>query len=364
MTSRERVIKALSFNSPDRVPRDLWWLPAVELSQKAELEKMLQRFPKDIETARFKPGFSERQRGKPALVAPGGHPPVLIPRRGKYIDEWGSWWCVGEDGVIGEVKEPVLDTWSKLDTFTPPWDYLETVDLREANQSCAESDKFMLSDICARPFERMQFLRGTENLFIDLAYGVKEVYKLRDMVHEFYLKYTEMWAKTDVDGLFFMDDWGTERSLLISPKLWRDFFKPLYKDYFEIAHAHGKYVFFHTDGHVREILADLVELEVDAINCQLFCMDVEEIGREFRGKITFWGEIDRRTLALGNPRDVYELVLRVRKALEIPEGGVIAQCEWGKNNPPENIAAVFEAWEMPLSELAALVNASKDRDSK
>ncbi len=351
MTSRERVKRALTFDFPDSPPRDLWWLPAVELNQKKDLESFLKRFPKDIETAEFKPGFSKRQEGKPSLTLPGGHPPILIPRRGKYIDEWGSWWYVGEDGVIGEVKEPVLYEWSKLDSFTPPWDYLETSDLSEVNRSCAKNHKFMLSDICARPFERMQFLRGTENLFVDLAYGNKEVYKLRDMVHEFYLKYTEMWAKTDVDGLFFMDDWGTERSLLISPKLWREFFMPLYQDYFDIAKKYEKFVFFHSDGHVQDIFADFVELGVDAINSQLFCMDINEIGKMFKGKITFWGEIDRRTLALGDNSDVYELVLQIRKVLESPEGGVIAQCEWGKGNPLDNIVAVFEAWEKPLQEL-------------
>ncbi len=47
----------------------------------------------------------------------------------------------------------------------------------------------------------MQFLRGTEKLFIDLAYGTKEVYKLRDMLHEFNLREMQMWADTDVDGV-------------------------------------------------------------------------------------------------------------------------------------------------------------------
>jgi len=39
-----------------------------------------------------------------------------------------------------------------------------------------------------RPFERMQFLRGTENLMMDLAWGVNQVYRLRDLVHEFFMR--------------------------------------------------------------------------------------------------------------------------------------------------------------------------------
>jgi hypothetical protein len=83
---------------------------------------------------------------------------------------------------------------------------------------------------------------------------------------------------------------------------------------------------------------------VDAVNSQLFCMDIEETARRFKGRISFWGEIDRqRVLPFGTVEEVRAAVGRVRRALDDPEGGVIAQCEWGKHNPRENIRAVFEA---------------------
>jgi len=90
----------------------------------------------------------------------------------------------------------------------------------------------------------------------------------------------------------------------------------------------------------------LIEIGVDAINSQLFCMDVEEIGRRFKGRITFWGEIDRQNiLPFGKVEDVKNAVKRVKKALWDGNGGVISQCEWGINNPMANIIAVFEEWE-------------------
>ena len=52
----------------------------------------------------------------------------------------------------------------------------------------------------------------------------------------------EEWAKTDVDALFIQDDWETQISLLISPELWREMFKPLYSDYIRIAKKYGKKV--------------------------------------------------------------------------------------------------------------------------
>jgi uroporphyrinogen decarboxylase len=197
----------------------------------------------------------------------------------------------------------------------------------------------------ARPFERMQFLRGTEKLFIDFAYGTKEVLQLRDLVHAYFTRELELWAKTDVDAIGFMDDWGTQERLLISPRMWRELFKPLYADYCEIIHGAGKLVFMHSDGHIAAIYPDLIEIGVDALNSQLFCMDIEALA-QYRGQITFWGEIDRQyLLPFGSVEDVKAGVRRVRQALDNGSGGVIAQCEWGLDVPEENVRAVFEAWE-------------------
>jgi len=348
---RERVIKTLTFDHPDRVPRDLWWLPAVEMFQKRELERLLKKFPSDIGTPNFTPGMSERQKGNPTLLLPGSHPPIALPKKGSYVDEWGSVWYVAEDGVVGEVKEPVLNDISVIDHFSPPWDYLKSTDLSEVNRSCAENNLFMLSDICARPFERMQFICGTEKFFIDLAYGSREIYLLRDMVHEYQLRYLEKWLKTDVDGILMMDDWGTQNNLLISPSTWRAFLKPLYKEYCDLTHSYNKYVFFHSDGWIELLYDDLIEIGIDAINSQLFCMDIEKIAEKYKGKITFWGEIDRRLLFFGKPKDITEAVSRVRRALYDPRGGIIAQCEWGKDNPPENVETVFSAWNAPFEKM-------------
>jgi uroporphyrinogen-III decarboxylase len=246
---------------------------------------------------------------------------------------------------VGEVKEPILADWSRLRTFQPPWNFIRFRDWSHVNRTCEGSDKFMLSEVCARPFERMQFLRGTENLYIDLAYGTSEVRTLIEMVHEYYLEDVTHWAQSHVDAVTLMDDWGSNRSLLISPELWRSIFKPLYKEYCDVIHNAGKFVFFHSDGNIEQIYQDLVEIGVDALNSQLFCMNIEDLGRKYRGKITFWGEIDRQhVLPFGTPQEVARAVQRVRRAFDDGTGGVIAQCEWGKDNKRENIEAVFDAW--------------------
>lgn len=335
MTSRERVTAALTFTKPDRPPRDLWALPYVSLFQQEKLDALVEEYPKDISASQLSPGQTDDVVQSCAQA-------------GRYTDDWGSVWYVGEPGVIGEVKEPVLAEWSALDTFQPPWHLVRGRDMAHVNGACEGSDKFMLSAVTARPFERLQFLRGTENLFIDLAYGTAEVRTLLGMVHEFYLEDVRSWCASDVDGVVLMDDWGSNRALLINPQTWRDMFKPLYKEYCDLIHAAGKFAFFHTDGHTEAIFGDLIEVGMDAINAQLFVMDIKELAQKYKGRVTFWGEIDRRLLAFGTPEQVRQAVLCVRRALDDGSGGVIAQCEWGKANPTENIYQVFEAWLEPM----------------
>jgi hypothetical protein len=270
--------------------------------------------------------------------------------KGRRMDIWGCVWEAGEDGVCGEVKEsPLQGDWSGLDKFQPPWEVLDGADLSQVNAACAASTKFMIpmwADLIANPFERMQHLRGTEQLLMDLADMEPEVCRLRDMVHEYFLRQVEMLCRTDVDAIHIADDWGTQRSLLIFPELWRRFFKPLYRDYCRAAHDRGKAVLMHSDGYIVDIIPDLIEVGIDAVNAQLFCMPIETVAERFAGKICFWGEIDRqRLLPYGTPGEVRQAVRRVAAAfLKHKRTGVVGQCFEGKGHRQENIEAVYDEW--------------------
>jgi len=164
-------------------------------------------------------------------------------------------------------------------------------------------------------------------------------------VHESFLKEIRLRCGTDVDGIRVADDWGSQNAPSVSPSMWRQLFKPVSADYCQLIHQAGKFVFMHSDGYIAPIIPDLIEIGVDALNAQLFCMDIEELARQYAGKITFWGEIDRQwVLPFGTPDDVPRAIQRVRRALDTGCGGVIAQLEWGKHDPRENIEAAFEAW--------------------
>jgi uroporphyrinogen decarboxylase len=327
LTSRERVIRTLRFEGVDRPARDVWLLPAAFFGREKELQAILDQYPSDFGPSGYKD--------------PADESPLYEP--GEWTDYWGSRWVNIQAGMIGEVKYPAIDDWSKLAHWKPPY-HLLGKGFEDVNRTCASSDKFILLG-CPRPFERLQFVRGPENAYMDLAWGVKEVFILLDMIHDYYMRHLEYVVKTDVDGISFMDDWGSERALLISPAMWVEYFKPLYKDYCDLAHSHGKFAFMHSDGYIMDLYEHLIEIGVDAINSQLFVMPIEEIGRRFKGRITFWGELDRQyILPFGTPDDVRAAVERVKRALWDDRGGCIGQAEFNKGYPLENIRAFFEAW--------------------
>lgn len=339
MNSRERVCRALTFQGPDRAPRDLWVLPTIPKFHRAEWDEVLERFPSDFVYAPISYGKSHRAQGICAEV-------------GRYTDEWGSVWEVLEQGACGEVKQPALADWSKLDSYVPPYEVLDGLDVSPSFTFYNQTDKFVLAGSTVQPFQRLIFLRGFEDLMVDLGYGSPKLLHLLDIIHEFYLRELRLLAPVAADAIQFKDDWGSQTSLLISPRQWRGLFKPLYAEYCRIIHEAGKFVFFHSDGQISAIYPDLIEIGIDAINSQLFCMDMESLAARHRGKVTFWGEIDRqRVLAFGTPEDVRAAVRRVRRALDDGRGGLIAQCEWGNDTPRENVEAVFEAWLEPLDGL-------------
>lgn len=329
-TSRELVHQTLRFQNPPRAPRQLWVLPWAAIHHPKDLASIQLEFPDDIG------GVSGHLREFPKTH---GNPYEV----GEFVDEWGSISHNIQPGVIGEVKIPLIGDWEQdAGRVHIPAEWL-TLDRDLINRDCDATDRFVMAGCCPRPFEQMQFLRGSENLYVDLAQQQQQMMRFLHKMHAFYCDLLTAWAKTNVDALMFMDDWGSQRQLLIRPALWRDLFKPLYRDYAQIAHSHGKRIFMHSDGHILAIYPELVELGIDAVNSQLFCMGIENL-EAYAGKITFWGEIDRQNLLPnGSVEDIVAAVDSVHHSLW-RNGGCIAQCEFGAGALPQNVRTVYKRW--------------------
>jgi uroporphyrinogen decarboxylase len=333
-TPREIFTRCLRFQNPERIPRDLWLLPWAEMQFPDKVMELKRLYPPDIIDAPNVYRASPRVKGDPY-------------EPGLYVDEWGSVFTNIQRGAIGEVRTPMVRDIAGWRDVKPPYetlpdDYGSARD--RVSRFCAETDKFVKAPCCPRPWERFQFLRSTENAMLDVLAPEEGAGELLDVIHSFYMKELEFWVTTDVDAVMFMDDWGAQTQLLISPALWRDLFKPLYKDYCDLAHAHGKFAMMHSDGNITSILGDLIEVGVDAVNSQLFCMDMAELATIGKGKISFWGEIDRQHILPGSPDAGRAAVREVAEHLYLETGGLIAQLELGLRSNPDTAAAVYDEW--------------------
>lgn len=333
MTSRELVFRTLDFTNYERIPRQLWVLPWAEIYEGDKLKKIKSEFPDDIIW-----DMPAVYVDKPKTY---GNPYEI----GTFCDEWGCEFTSIRRGYVGEVKKSLVseENWEDTDNVRFPEELL-TLDINKINEYCANTEKFVVQTDFVRPFERMQFIRGTVELYMDIATYNKGMLRFLEKLHAFNCRIMEIWAQTSVDALFMMDDWGSQNSLLIDPKVWVNLFKPLYADYCAIARKHNKKIFMHSDGNTSAIIPHLIDIGVDAANLQIFCIGLDNIA-PYKGEITFWGEIDRQwILPFGSIQDVKQAVKGVYDTLWA-DGGCVAQCEFGPGANPENVREVFSSWD-------------------
>lgn len=338
MTGRERILRTLSFQGTDRISMDIWALPAAQMVHGEAFTQLQARYADRIDIASFVGPFDH-----------GSSPEYY--QRGTFVDPWGSKWVNIQPGVIGEVKEPVFADYDAMKGYVSPkaeflrqWDeQKDAIAARIAEGR--KTGKFLLGGWIS-VFERLQFLRGTEDLFCDIALEEPELFEMIDLVMDFMRSYVDSWISMDVDGIPFGDDWGTQISLLISPASWVKIFKPLYQELFDRIHTADKKVFFHSDGYIFDLYPHFIEMGVDAINSQLWCMGVEKVAEQFAGKITFWGEISRQTiLPHGTPQDIRNAAQTMIRLLHVNGGGLIGQSEMNWDVPLENVEAFYQAWD-------------------
>ena len=184
----------------------------------------------------------------------------------------------------------------KAAEYQPPLELLDAARFAKIDKSCEATNRFVLAASETRPFDRLRFLRG-DNAVVELARGTKEIRGLLAMLHELFLQragnlgqYRGRWRRLPRRP-------GRRRFAPDRARNVAQIFKPLYREYCKILHARDKFVFFRSQGHIVDVLGDLVKIGVDAVQSQIHKMDAEKLAKRFRGHVTFWGEIDLHALA-------------------------------------------------------------------
>jgi uroporphyrinogen decarboxylase len=268
------------------------------------------------------------------------YPVKIGPDTGR--DDWGVIWRYESDDDIGVVVDPPLKTPS-LAGFTPPKPASRARYLEAFCQS--NPDRFRLVSLSSPIFQRAWFLRGFENFLADLALNKDFVHELVDMILEYTVSVVAEAISYDIDAFFLMDDWGQQESLLISPAMWREYFKPGMQRLFQMIKDKGLSVFFHSCGNIQCLIPELIEMGLDVMNpFQPEVMDVYEIKRKYGDQLSFYGGVSTQKLLPYGTVDEVEADVREKLGALGKNGGyILAPAHAVQSDVPvENIMKLVE----------------------
>jgi len=334
MNSRERVKRAMHYQSVDKVPLRYYYCPVGYYEHGDKLNDLYATLPGDFETFRRMP-----------IPVPD---PADFDETGSYharmTDEWGVTWQYLIYGIAGiPCRHPITDP-EEAAAYIPPKppaifdpSYINAITQHKADGLYAMAG-------CGNLYEKMIALYGDENVLCDIVMDTPEIHILADRIVEYDTALLKRAVQAGVDCVSFGDDYGSERSLLMSPEIWRQFFKPRLKKLFAPAISAGLDVHFHSCGQIWEILGDLQEIGVTSIWPQLPAYNMKDLANRCR-ELGLAVEIhtDRaQTMTYGTPDDVRELVKREFETFRMYEGGSWFYIEADNGFPYANLEALVE----------------------
>ena len=187
---------------------------------------------------------------------------------------------------MGQPKEAVLKTWSDFDRYRPPdpYDPARFDPMRKMRAELGD-DKYYKANFVLTGFTMMCFLRGFSETLEDMYLERENIERLADVVFSFEEEVIKQLKPQGFDAVAFADDWGNQQSMFISPKLWRDIFKPRYKRQIDLTHECGLDLYFHSCGYIYDIMPDFVEIGLDILNPgQPNINGIPRMGENFSGK--------------------------------------------------------------------------------
>ncbi|MBN1835525.1 MAG: hypothetical protein JW820_06720 [Spirochaetales bacterium] len=376
MTSQERMLKTLRHEEPDRVPFDLTstlvtgihWQAYQKLREYLGLpKKELEIFDLVQGLARVHDDVLERLEVDVRGVltgSPFGWQLRLedTPEYEQFTDVWGITWRRPKPyGLYFDmVKHPLKGrTLADIKAYAwpDPKDRTRLAGLKEEASALAKTDCMVVLGTVGMTvglLQTFQWLLGYEDSFCALGADFDIADYLIGKLAELDIEFWE-WAipelGDDIKVVLYADDFGIQTGPLFSYGTFERFFKPWYRKIFSVIKKQRPdlFIFFHSCGSSRYILADLVEAGVDIFNPVQYTssdMDPAQLKREFGKDLTFWGGgVDtQRVLPRGSVQEVRD---EVRRRIEdfAPGGGFVFNTVHNiqADVPPENIMAMWEA---------------------
>lgn len=316
MTSRERTLAVLAREKPDRLPRELKLTPALleDFQKRTGSSDPADYFALDVRDIFF---------ASPRAVADFSHYyPEGVPRfwnpEGWEVGEWGVGVTDGSMYHFIHLEHPMKRLTSIDEIERYPFPDLAAPDrhqhLEGQVREVQERGLFAIGFMEWTIFEITWHLRGMTELFSDMAFNRAFATHLLDRVTEIRCFQARRFAEAGVDMLKIGDDVGTQRAMLMSPKMYREWLKPRHAAVIRAAREArpGLPVCYHTDGNCWDIIPDLIEIGVTVLNpVQPECLDLAAVKSRFGNRLVFWGGIGTQTtMPFASPDNIYRTVQR------------------------------------------------------
>ena len=351
MNSRERVSLALDRRLGDRIPIDFWATAAVI----GRLKKTLGvTYPQFLD--RYDVDF--RYIDGPAYIGPPLKPGA---------DIWGvqrGTVTAGSDEQCESYQEvtcaPLADAESEADVDAyPHWPDPDWFDYSVIEAQCdavlAEQRVVVfMGDRLNRvaQFKPAMYLRGTEDIFVDVAAREDIARALFRKIREFYLAYLErilQAAHGKIDIVLTGDDFGAQHGLLMSADMWRSLLAPGFKEYIGLIKRHDTVVMHHTCGSVIDIIPDMARCGLDvlqSIQPEAADMGLAGLLSRFGRDLCFQGGVSvQKTMPYGSPDDIRREVKAIADLVKTRGGYIFCTSHnIQADTPVENVIALVEAY--------------------
>ena len=343
MTDRENRLRAARFEKPESIPltfnvnKACWHAyPQEALCDLMEGHPRL--FPDFVRPSLpFKPDIAPWRRAG-------------IP----YTDSWGCVWKTTEDGITGAVVDNPLSNWEAFADYASPdpdehdgWGPIDWKQKQARIRAARQNGQLATGSLRhGHTFLTLTYIRGYENTLLDMADGDVRMQKLLAMIEAFNAGLVERYLKIGVEWFDYPEDLGMQCGPMVSPRLFREYIKPVYKRLFEPARKSGCVIYMHSDGDIRALCDDLFDAGIQVVNLQDQVNGVEWIRDQLKGRVCIDLDIDRQSITrFGTPRQIDAHIRRVVEELGQPRGGLMLKHGLYPGVPLANVKALMDAME-------------------
>ena len=353
MKHRDRVLTALSHERPDRCPMQVSFTPEFASRLAGEMELGLDKLHNPHGGGNTYE--LERLLGEDMLLTSVGWANSYYQDAQEYTDEWGVGWKAVEYttpfgvGCYTEFSHHPLADDDAIDSYQPP-DPTRPELYREAEWTLQnfKNEYWIVGVTVTTMFECAWALRGYERMLSDFVLNPDLADQLLDIPYRYHLVAAKKLTEMGVDMIWIGDDVGAQKSMLVSPKMWRKFLKPRMASFIaELKSINPQLkVAYHSDGYIYPIIPDLIEIGLDVLNpIQPASLDPVRLKQDFGDTLCFWGSMDEQhTLPFGSVDDVRSEVKTRLETLGKNGGLILGPTHHVQlDTPMENFWAMVEA---------------------